>query len=430
MYDQMMQRFGALATAIESKLADRFKEIQMLVEYNQYRVMTAFKKHEVGDHHFTPSTGYGYDDIGRDTLEKLYATVFGTEAAIVRPQMISGTHAIATCLFGVLRPGDELLYITGKPYDTLDKVIGHADKGASTPGSLADFGITYQQVSLWPSGQIDEKAVHEALHNKTKMIGIQRSKGYACRPSFTIEQIKEIIHSIKKVLPDVIIFVDNCYGEFVEREEPTHVGADLMAGSLIKNPGGGIVKTGGYIVGRQDLIQLAGTRLAAPGIGLEGGASLYSLLEMFQGFFMAPHVVGEALKGAIFTSAILEAVGFQTQPLWHEYRTDLIQSVTFHDKETMIAFCQGIQKAAPVNAHVTPYPSEMPGYTDQVIMAAGTFIQGASIELSADGPIRPPFEAYVQGGLTYAHVKLGILTALNELIEKNLLQLNDFQRHS
>lgn len=408
---------------VEEKIEERLKEVRKGVEFNQWKVLRAFRENEVGDHHFTPSTGYGYDDLGRETLEKVYAHVFGSEAAIVRQQMISGTHAIATCLFGLLRPGDELVYITGKPYDTLDQVIGDPDHPQRVPGSLADFGIGYQYVPLQQDGSIDYENVAQAISSKTKVIGIQRSKGYADRPSFSIQQIKEMIRFVREIRQDLIIFVDNCYGEFVEELEPTEVGADIMAGSLIKNPGGGIVKSGGYIVGRKKWIELAGTRLTAPGIGLEGGASLYSLQEMYQGFFLAPHVVGEALKGAIFSSALLEELGFKTNPLWNDPRTDLIQSIQFDSKERLVTFCQGIQKAAPINSHVTPYPSSMPGYEDQVIMAAGAFIQGSSIEFSADGPIRPPYLGFVQGGLTTEHVKFGIITALSELIKKGLLKL-------
>lgn len=405
----------------EQKIGDRIQQVGQVVAYNQWRVLEAFRKNEVGDHHFTPSTGYGYDDLGRDTLERVYADVFGTERAIVRPQIISGTHAIATCLFGILRPGDELIYITGKPYDTLDEVIGDQEHPQKIPGSLADFSVRYQFIPLQEDGSVNFKQVEQAIKPSTKMIGIQRSRGYADRPSFTISEIEEMVKRLRAVKEDVIIFVDNCYGEFVEEAEPTHVGVDIMAGSLIKNPGGGIVKSGGYIVGKEELIELAGTRLAAPGIGLEGGASLYSLLEMFQGFFLAPHVTGEALKGAIFSSALLEDLGFKTNPRWNEKRTDLIQSIQFDSEERLVTFCQGIQMAAPINAHVKPYPSPMPGYEDKVIMAAGTFIQGASIEFSADGPLRSPYLGFVQGGLTFEHVKIGIITALNHLLEKKLL---------
>lgn len=414
------EKLRPLVMEVEATISERHRQIAAMVDTNQLKVLRSFQKHEVNEFHFSPSTGYGYDDSGRSTLESIYADVFGGEAALVRPHIISGTHAIAISLFGILRPGDDLLYITGKPYDTLEEVVGVRGEGQ---GSLKDYGIGYSYVPLTCEGEIDFLAVAEAITEKTKVIGIQRSRGYADRPSFTIQKIQEMIRMVKEMKPEVIVFVDNCYGEFTEEYEPLHVGADIMAGSLIKNPGGGLVKTGGYIVGRADLVQLASYRMAAPGIGAEGGASLYSLLEMFQGFFLAPHVVGEALKGAVFSSALLERLGFRTNPLWHEPRTDLIQSVEFGSAERLITFCQGIQKSAPVDSHVTPYPSEMPGYADPVIMAAGTFIQGASIEFSADGPIRPPFLGFVQGGLTYSHVKVGILTAVNGMLEKCLLEL-------
>lgn len=417
------QQLQSLVSDVELQIEPRLHEIRQVVEYNQWRVLQAFRKFEVGEHHFIPSTGYGYDDLGRDTLERVYAELFGTESAIVRQQLISGTHAIATCLFGVLRPGDHLLYITGKPYDTLAQVAGKIANGKATPGSLADFGVEYSYAELDNQGKVDWQQVEMLIKKQTKVIGIQRSRGYAARPSFMVDEIKEMVNKVREIKEDVIIFVDNCYGEFVEQEEPTHVGVDLMAGSLIKNPGGGLVKSGGYIVGSQELIELCGTRLAAPGIGLEGGASLYSLLEMYQGLFLAPHVVGEALKGAVFSSALLTQLGFKTHPAWDAERTDLIQAIQFDQAELLVAFCQGVQKAAPVNAHVTPYPSPMPGYEDKVIMAAGTFIQGASIEFSADGPIRPPYLGFVQGGLTYEHVKIGVLTALQHLLDKGLLTL-------
>lgn len=403
-----------MAIEIEKQVRTHHEKIEQVALTNQAKVMDSFRKHQVSDFHFTPSTGYGYDDAGRDTLEKIYADVFGGEAALVRPQIISGTHAIATSLFGVLRPGDELLYITGKPYDTLEEIVGIRGNGN---GSLKEFNIEYDAIPLLESGWIDEASIKEAISEKTKMIGIQRSKGYSDRSSFTIEQIKKMIQFVRGIKKDVIVFVDNCYGEFVELQEPCDVGADLMAGSLIKNPGGGIVKTGGYIVGNEKLVELASYRLAAPGIGAEGGASLYSLLEMYQGFFLASHVVSQALKGAIFTAAILEKVGMDSVPKWDEPRTDLIQSVRFTSAEKMITFCQAIQSASPINAHVKPHPSAMPGYDDPVIMAAGTFIQGASIELTADGPIREPYIAYVQGGLTYEHVKIAVLQALDSILE-------------
>lgn len=405
---------------VEEKIRPVHQEIDKIVETNQYRVLKSFQKNQVSDSHFMPSTGYGYGDIGRDTLEQVYADFFGTDAALVRPQIVSGTHAISTSLFGVLRPGEELIYITGKPYDTLEEVIGVRGNGS---GSLKDYNISYQAIPLTNAGKPDYEKIRQAINANTKVIGIQRSKGYDTRPSYTISEIEEMIKFVKEIKEDVIVFVDNCYGEFVELKEPTHVGADLMAGSLIKNPGGGIAKTGGYIVGKQALIDQCANRLTAPGLGAESGASLDTLLDMYQGFFLAPHVVGQALKGAVFTSCILEHLGMNTDPHWQAKRTDLIQSVQFEDKNRMIAFCQAIQYASPVNSQFTPYPSEMPGYEDDVIMAGGTFIQGSSIELSADGPIRPPYVAYIQGGLTYEHVKIAICTALDELIEKNLIMI-------
>jgi cystathionine beta-lyase family protein involved in aluminum resistance len=412
------KKLQSLAEKAEEKIADIHQRIDRRAEANQFRVLSSFQKHRVSDSHFIPSTGYGYDDIGRDTLELIYADVFGGETALVRPQIISGTHAISISLFGVLRPGDELLYITGKPYDTLEEIVGIRGKGT---GSLKEFGIGYQSIPLKEDGSVDFEAVSKAIKPNTKMIGIQRSKGYANRPSFKIQQIKEMIDFVKEIKPDVIVFVDNCYGEFVEEQEPCHIGADLIAGSLIKNPGGGLAKTGGYIAGKKELVEACSYRMTSPGIGAEAGASLYSLQEMYQGFFSAPHVVAQALKGAVFTSAVLESLGMNTNPSWEDDRTDLIQSVQFDDKDKMVSFCQAIQFASPVNSHFTPYPNYMPGYEDDVIMAAGTFIQGASIELSADGPIRPPYTAYVQGGLTYSHVKIAILTSIDKLMEKGLV---------
>ncbi|UJW58066.1 methionine gamma-lyase family protein [Bacillus sp. A116_S68] len=399
-------------------LQDKFLERNKISETNQAKVLRAFRDHAVSDFHFHASTGYGYDDTGRDTLERVYAHVFGAEAALVRPQIVSGTHAISTALFGVLRPGEELLYVTGKPYDTLEEVIGVRGKAGS--GSLKDFGIMYKDIPL-KNGEVDLVEVEKAITNKTKVIGIQRSKGYADRPSLSVAKIREVINVVKKIKEDVIVFVDNCYGEFVETVEPPEVGADLTAGSLIKNPGGGLAKSGGYIVGEKALIDLCGNRLTAPGIGLEGGANLNTLRDMYQGFFLAPHVVNEALKGAMFTSYFLNGLGMTTEPRWDALRTDLIQSVSFPNKEAMIAFCQAIQSASPVDAHVAPQPSYMPGYEDDVIMAAGTFIQGSSIELSADGPLRPPYTAYVQGGLTFEHVKLAVTEAANVLVKRQLV---------
>nr|WP_235849079.1 MULTISPECIES: methionine gamma-lyase family protein [Bacillaceae] len=404
----------------EIELQPAFLQREKISEQNQRKVLEAFRKNQVSEFHFQASTGYGYDDTGRETLENIYAQVFGGEKAIVRPQIVSGTHAISTSLFGLLRPGDELLYISGKPYDTLEEVIGLR---GDISGSLLDFGISYNYVPLKGQTEIDYVKVQEMINDKTKVIGIQRSKGYDTRPSFTIEQIGEMVSFVKEIKEDVIVFVDNCYGEFVELQEPGDVGVDVTAGSLIKNPGGGIVKTGGYIVGKEKYINQCANRLTAPGIGLKGGASLYSLLEMYQGLFLAPHVVNQAVKGALFTAKLLEELGMTTSPAWNEDRTDLIQSVSFPNKEIMIAFCQAIQGASPVDAHVKPHPSPMPGYEDDVIMAAGTFIQGASIELTADGPIRPPYTAYVQGGLTYEHVKIGVKDAVMNLLEKGLWEI-------
>jgi cystathionine beta-lyase family protein involved in aluminum resistance len=409
-----------LVQQIEQQIAEVHKKMDEMVDTNQFRVLQSFQKHRVSDSHFIPSTGYGYDDIGRDTLEKIYADVFGGEAGLVRPQIISGTHAISIALFGILRPGDELLYITGKPYDTLEEIVGIRGSGN---GSLKEFGISYDSVGLTKEGQIDWPNIEKAIKPNTKMIGIQRSKGYATRPSFTVAEIGEMVRFVKEIKSDVVVFVDNCYGEFVEAQEPCHVGADLMAGSLIKNPGGGLAKTGGYLVGKTELVEACSYRMTSPGIGAEAGASLYALQEMYQGFFMAPHIVGQALKGAVFTAAILERCGMNSQPKWNANRTDLIQSVQFDDRDKMVAFCQAIQFASPINSHVTPYPSYMPGYEDDVIMAAGTFIQGASIELTADGPTRPPYVAYVQGGLTYSHVKMAICLALDRLVENGMVVL-------
>lgn len=422
MYDQLTfgDKLRVLVGEVEEQVKEVHKRIDERIDENQFRVLKSFQNNKVSESHFIPTTGYGYDDLGRDTLERIYAEVFGGEAGLVRPQIISGTHAISIALFGVLRPGDELLYITGKPYDTLEEIVGIRGNGT---GSLKEFGISYNSVALKEDGRPDFEKIASSIKSNTKMIGIQRSKGYATRPSFTIAEIKEMIDFVKELKSDVVVFVDNCYGEFVEDLEPCHVGADLMAGSLIKNPGGGIAKTGGYIVGKEKLVEACSYRMTSPGIGAEAGASLYSLQEMYQGFFLAPHVVGQSLKGAVFTAAMLEKLGMNSSPKWNVPRTDLIQSVQFDDKEKMVAFCQAVQYASPVNSHVTPYPNYMPGYEDDVIMAAGTFIQGASIELTADGPIRPPYVAYVQGGLTYSHVKIAVCMAIDRLLEQKLITL-------
>lgn len=404
--------------AIEETIQGELQKADDIAFLNQKKVLEAFHSQKVSDHHFNPSTGYGYDDEGRDTLERVYAAVFKAEAALVRPQIISGTHAITISLFGVLRPGDELLYLTGKPYDTLDAIVSG---GEQDTGSLRDFGISYQHVPLAEDHNIDWDAAKKAIHERTKVIAIQRSRGYDTRPSFTVAEIAEMIDEIRSIKPDAVVFVDNCYGEFVEDQEPIEVGADLIAGSLIKNPGGGLAKIGGYIAGRKDLVEKCGYRMTSPGIGGEAGASLNALPDMYQGFFMAPHIVSQALKGAIFTSALLESVGMKTSPHYSAKRTDLIQSVSFNTAEQMVAFCQTIQASSPVNAQFKPEPAYMPGYEDDVIMAAGTFVQGSSIELTADGPIRPPYTAFVQGGLTYEHVKIAVLNSIDTLKKSNLI---------
>lgn len=401
-----------LAAQVEKKVRTYHNEVDERAFYNQQKVLAAFRHNQVSDFHLHPSTGYGYDDEGRDNLERVYAQTFGAEAAIVRPQIISGTHAITLSLFGVLRPGDELVYITGKPYDTLQSIV---DGGEKDTGSLKDYKISYSHVDLIDNKEIDWEGVQKAVNENTKMIAIQRSKGYATRPSFTIEQISEMVVKIRTIAPKAVIFVDNCYGEFVELLEPTEVGVDLMAGSLIKNPGGGFAKIGGYIAGRSDLVEKCAYRMTSPGIGAEAGASLNTLADFYQGFFMAPHIVAQSLKGAIFTSAMLEEIGMTTSPHYTDIRTDLIQSVSFQTAEQMVAFCREIQAASPINAHFAPEPAYMPGYEDDVIMAAGTFVQGSSIELTADGPIRPPFTAFIQGGLTYEHVKYAICSAVQKL---------------
>lgn len=406
-----------IVSKVEETLTPLFKEIEETAYINQEKVLDAFHHVKASENDLVGSTGYGYDDFGRDHLEEIYAHTFKAEDAIVRPQIISGTHAITLALQSTLKYGDELMYITGSPYDTLLEVIGVNGNGIE---SLKEHGVTYKEVAL-KDGMIDVETVLNTISKQTKVIAIQRSKGYGQRPSITVDEIETAISQIKQRYPNVIIFVDNCYGEFVERREPIEVGADLIAGSLIKNPGGGLAKIGGYIAGRKDLIERCGYRLTAPGIGKEAGASLFSLQEMYQGFFLAPHVVSQSLKGSLFTSLLLEKMNMNTVPKYDAKRTDLIQTVQFDTKEQMIAFCQSIQHASPINAHFSPEPSYMPGYEDDVIMAAGTFVQGSSIELSADGPIRPPYEAYVQGGLTYEHVKIAVTRAVMNLKEQNLI---------
>ncbi|AIQ64320.1 hypothetical protein PSTEL_15715 [Paenibacillus stellifer] len=406
------------AEAAELEIQEAVRALDRVVDHNQWKVIQAFQRHQVSDFHFAGSTGYAYNDRGREVLDLVYADVFGAEAALVRPHFASGTHTLSTALFGVLRPGDELLYITGRPYDTLHKVIGQPGDGT---GSLADFGITYGEVALSETGDVDWAAVEAVLTPRTKVVGIQRSRGYDWRSSFSVAQIGEMAARIKELAPQAIVFVDNCYGEFTEALEPTQLGVDLMAGSLIKNPGGGLAETGGYICGRRELVELSAYRLTAPGIGGEVGAMLGTTRGLYQGLFMAPHTVGQAIKGSIFAASVFARCGFKTKPAWNEPRTDLIQAVAFDGPEHLIAFVQGIQKAAAVDSHVVPEPWDMPGYEHPVIMAAGTFIQGGSLELSADAPIRAPYIGYMQGGLTYSHVKYGVLMALQSMRDRKLL---------
>ncbi|MFT2140540.1 aminotransferase class I/II-fold pyridoxal phosphate-dependent enzyme [Mammaliicoccus sciuri] len=415
----MEQKLKELIIDVEKELRPYFDQIEHNALIAQEHVLDAFHEVKITESDLIGTTGYGYDDVGRDHLEDVYSKVFKAEDSLVRPQIISGTHAITLALNSQLKYGDELLYITGTPYDTLLEVIGINGNGI---GSFIEQGITYREVPL-KQNEIDINSVLENINENTKVIAIQRSKGYSSRPSLTIAQIEQAIKAIKERHPDKIVFVDNCYGEFIEDKEPIEIGADLIAGSLIKNPGGGLAKIGGYISGKADLIERCAYRLTAPGIGKEAGASLGSLPEMYQGFFLAPHVVSQSLKGALFTSRLLEKLNMTTTPHYQDKRTDIIQSVTFETKEQMIAFCQSIQHASPINAHFSPMPSYMPGYEDDVIMAAGTFIQGSSIELTADGPIRPPYEAYIQGGLTYEHVKIAITRAVEHLIKQNLVEL-------
>lgn len=406
--------FGA---EIESGLRERFAAIDRVAEYNQLKVIRAMQENKVNVNCFQYASGYGYDDFGRDTLESVYASVFHTDSALVRPQITCGTHALSLALSANLRPGDELLSPVGKPYDTLEEVIGIRP----SCGSLAEYGITYRQVDLLEGGAFDYENIKKAINDKTKLVTIQRSKGYQTRPSFSVKQIGELIAFVKGIKPDVICMVDNCYGEFVETIEPSDVGADMVVGSLIKNPGGGLAPIGGYIAGRKDLIDACGYRLTSPGLGKEVGASLGVMQSFYQGLFLAPTVTAGALKGAIFAANIYEKLGYGVVPNGTESRHDIIQAVELGTAEGVIAFCQGIQAAAPVDSYVTPEPWPMPGYDSDVIMAAGAFVQGSSIELSADGPIKPPYAVYFQGGLTWQHAKLGILMSLEYLVRNKLV---------
>lgn len=421
--DEMYQNLGIskavldAGNRIEQELKPRFANFDKVAEYNQLKVLHAMQKNRVNEGCFHYASGYGYNDQGRDTLEQVYADTFHTEAALVRPQITCGTHALALALSANLRPGDELLSPVGKPYDTLEEVIGIRP----SKGSLAEYGITYRQVELLEDGYFDYPAIEKAINEKTKLITIQRSKGYQTRPSYSVEKIGELIAFVKKIKPDVICMVDNCYGEFVETIEPSDVGADMIVGSLIKNPGGGLAPIGGYVAGRSDLIENCAYRLTSPGLGKEVGASLGVMQSFYQGFFLAPTVVSSAIKGAVFAANIYERLGFGVIPNGRESRHDIIQAVELGTADGVIAFCKGIQAAAPVDSFVTPVPWAMPGYDSDVIMAAGAFVQGSSIELSADGPIKPPYAVYFQGGLTWPHAKLGILQSLQQLVSAGIV---------
>ena len=403
-----------LSKKVEEEISDQFKSIDNICEYNSLKVLSAFHKHQISDVHFNSTTGYGYGDIGRDTIEEVYSTIFHTEDALVRSQFISGTHALTVTLFGLLRPNDTLLSINGKPYDTLDEVIGIVPNDSS----LKSFGINYEQIDL-----IDDDFDYESIENRlkekfVKVIEIQRSKGYSTRKSISIEKVEKVIKLIKEISPNTIVMIDNCYCEFVTTKEPSEVGADIVVGSLIKNLGGGIAPNGAYVVGRKDLIKLVAERLTAPGEGKEVGPTLGINKQLLQGLFMAPSVVASSLKTAVFASHMLEELGFEVEPKYNDERVDIVQNIIFNDSEKLIKYCQGIQQASPIDSNAIPEPWDMPGYTDKVIMAAGAFTQGSSIELSCDGPIRPPYIAYMQGGLTYQYGKLGVMKAISNIINQ------------
>lgn len=407
-----------ISDEIINDLSQRFQKIDKIAEYNQLKVVSAFQKNKVAEEHFNTTTGYGYNDIGRDTLEKVYADVFHTEDALVRPQITCGTHALGLALSANLRPVDKLMYISGKPYDTLEEVIGIRP----SKGSLAEYGVKYDQVDLLENGEFDLESIKNKLDGVT-LIGIQRSKGYATRPTLSVEKIGNVIKFIKDIKPEIKIMVDNCYGEFVETIEPSDVGADMIVGSLIKNPGGGLAPIGGYICGTKDCVENCSYRLTTPGLGKEVGANLGVMSLLYQGLFLAPTVVASALKGAIFAANLFEKYNFNVIPNGTESRHDIIQAIEFGKPECVIAFCKGIQAAAPVDSHLTPEPWDMPGYDAPVIMAAGAFVSGSSIELSADGPIKPPYAVYFQGGLTWQHAKLGILKAFQNMVDDDLITI-------
>ena len=402
---------------VEEKIQPYINNIQETVLDNQAKVLSAFKEYRVSEFHFAGSTGYGYNDSGRQVLENIYADVFGAEESLVRTHFVSGTHTLSVCLDALLSPGETLLSAAGAPYDTLQKVIGLSS--STRKGTLLQKGVNYRQVELTPHGTLDLPELERVIKKikSVTVVLLQRSRGYAWRPAVTLAEIESLSQLIKKINPKIILFVDNCYGEFVNPLEPTQVGADLIAGSLIKNPGGGLAPTGGYAAGRKDLIGLIADRLTAPGLGKEVGATLTHNRSLFQGFFLAPHGVGEALKAAVFTAALFEEIGFEVSPFFHQPRSDIVQAIQFNHPQTMLSFCRGIQKHAPVDSYVQPQPASMAGYGDQVVMAAGTFIQGGSLELSADAPYRPPYIAYLQGGLTFEHGKIAVIGAAKEVLE-------------
>ena len=404
----------------ENEVREIFESLDEIMQYNQYKVLAAFQKNKVSDVHFAWNTGYGYNDMGREIIERVYSDIFKTEAALVRPLIVSGTHALSLTLCGVLRPGDELIYVTGRPYDTLEEVIGIRGEGA---GSLAEFGITYKQIELLKNGQIDLDAVKSAISHKTKMISIQRATGYSERPAISLDSIEKCAKLIKSINPDIVMMADNCYGEFLDIIEPTQIGIDIMAGSLIKNPGGGLALSGGYVVGRKDLIEKVSYRMTSPGIGDECGLMFGQTRSILQGLFVAPKTVNAALKGAVLCAKVFENLGYEVFPSYDAKRSDIIEAVKLNSEEALCAFAEGIQMAAPIDAHVTPLPWDMPGYEDKVIMAAGAFVQGSSIELSADGPIREPYTIYFQGGLTYEHSKFGVIKALDNMIRKKIINI-------
>lgn len=411
-------RWLQLMKKIEKEMLPIQSEISDIADYNQWKVLRAMQSHRLSDFHFAGSTGYGYNDKGREVLDAIYAEVFTAEAALVRPHFVSGTHAISTAMFGILRPGDECLFITGEPYDTLRKVIAKSENAEK--GSLADWGITVKVIPLTDDFQPDWSMIATSMNEKTRVVAIQRSRGYEWRPSFDVQQISEMIDFVKNIHPDVLVLVDNCYGEFTEKREPTDVGADIVVGSLIKNPGGGIASTGGYVVGKKHYINQIAERLTAPGIGADVGAMQQSVREIAQGFFLAPHVVSQAMLGAVFAANLFEKLGLDTNPRWTDRRTDLIQAVRFKDAHALLAFVQSIQHTAPVDSHVTPEPWDMPGYEHPVVMAAGTFIQGGSLELTADAPLREPYIAYLQGGLTFSHVKYSLMKTVSNVFGDSL----------